>query len=168
MPIYTAYNAPMQTTAAIAAVTTGTAIKTMLQIASPATRGITILSWGYSLSVAPGAASTVELMQTDVAGTVTAHSASGVQPLNSGETASLVTLGTEATGYTCTAEDTTTAARTFDTVIVPLTAGASDLTYRMSFPPLERPWVPVSRFVRVRITVTVSAANMLCWVRWAE
>ena len=168
MPIYKTFNAPMQTTAAIAAVTTGTAIKTMLQIATPATRTITLLSWGYTLSIAPGAASTVELMQSDVAATVTAHVAAGVQPQDASETASLVTLGTSATGYTATVEGSTTAVRTFDTTIVPLASGATDLTYSRIFTPAERPKIPVSKFVRVRISVSVSAANMLCWVTWSE
>lgn len=168
MPIYKTFNAPMQTTAAIAAVTTGTAIKTMLQIATPATRSITLLSWGYSLSIAPGAASTVELMQSDVAATVTAHSASGIQPQDSAETASLCVGGTSATGFTATVEGSTAAARTFDTVIVPLASGATDLTYSKVFTPAERPKIPVSKFVRVRISVSVSAANMLTWVTWSE
>lgn len=168
MPIYRAFNAPMQTTAAIAKVTTGTAIKTMLQIATPATRSITLIGWGFTLDVAPGAASIVELLQTDVAATVTAHGATGVQPQNAADPASLMTLGTSATGFTGTAEGSTTATRTFDVKLIPLTAGTTDLTYEKVFVPGARPVVPVSKFLRVRTTFATSASNMLTWVDWLE
>jgi hypothetical protein len=158
----------MPTTAAQVKVTTGTAIKTMLQVATPSTRQMTVISWGYSLDVAPGAASVVELLQTDVAATVTAHVAAGVQPLDAGLPASLMTLGTSATGYTGSAEGSTTATRVFDVVEVPLTAGATDLTYSKTFAPAERPVIPVSKFLRVRTTFATSASNMVCWIVWDE
>src|SRR6266567_18634 len=62
----------MPTTAAQASVTTGTAIRTMLQIATPSTRMIQFISWGYSIDDPPGADAVFELIQTDVAATVTA------------------------------------------------------------------------------------------------
>lgn len=164
MPVYRIYNAPMQTTAAIVKVTTTTAIKTMLQLSTPATRPIQILGWGFTLDIAPGAASIVELMQSDVGATVTAHGASGVQPLDSSDPASLLTLGTEATGFTASAEDTTTAVRTFDVKLIPLAAGATDLSYEKVFMPGMRPKVPISKFVRVRATFATTASNMLTWI----
>ncbi len=154
----------MQTTAAMAKVTTGTAIKTMLQLSTPATRPIQILGWGYTVDVAPGGAAIVELLQSDVGATVTAHGASGVQPLDSSDPASLLTLGTEATGFTATAEDTTTATRTFDVRLIPVAAGTTDLSYEKVFMPGMRPKVPVSKFVRVRVDWDTSASNMLCWI----
>ncbi|MFF7837543.1 hypothetical protein ACFZC6_01715 [Streptomyces ossamyceticus] len=158
----------MPTTAAQVKVTTGTAIKTMLQIATPATRQIQLISWGFSLDVAPGAASVVELLQTDVAATVTAHVASGVQPLDPNAPASLMSLGTSATGYTATAEGSTTASRVFDVKEIPLTAGATDLTYAYQWMPDERPIVAISKFLRVRATFATSASNMVTWVCWDE
>ncbi|MFG3510254.1 hypothetical protein ACGF5F_32680 [Streptomyces sp. NPDC047821] len=165
---YKTWNGPMPTTAAQAKVTTGTAIKTMLQIATPSTRQIQLISWGFSLDVAPGAASVVELLQTDVAATVTAHVASGVQPLDPNAPASLMTLGTSATGYTASAEGSTTASRVFDVKEIPLAAGATDLTYAYQWMPDERPIVAVSKFLRVRATFATSASNMACWVVWDE
>jgi hypothetical protein len=165
---YKTWNGPMPTTAAQAKVTTGTAVKTMLQLATPATRQMQILAWGFSLDVAPGAASVVELLQTDVAATVTAHVASGVQPIDPNAPASLLTLGASATGYTATAEGTPTATRVFDTKEIPLAAGATDLTYYYQFMPDERPIVAVSKFLRVRATFATSASNMVCWVVWDE
>ncbi|RPE34911.1 hypothetical protein EDD38_3253 [Kitasatospora cineracea] len=165
---YKAFNAPMPTTAALAKVSTGTAVKTMLQLATPSTRQIQLISWGFSLDVAPGAASVVELLQTDAAATVTAHVASGVQPLDPNAPASLLTLGTSATGYTATAEGSTTAARVFDVKQIPLAAGATDLTYFYQWMPDERPIIAVSKFLRVRATMATSASNMTCWIVWDE
>jgi len=55
---------------------------------------------------------TCELIQTDVAATVTAHVAAGVQPYDDpGAVPSTVTLGTTATGYTATSEGSITATR---------------------------------------------------------
>lgn len=161
------FNGPMPTTAAQQKVTTGTAIKTMLQIATPSTRQIQLISWGFTLDGVPTSAGQVELIQTDVAATVTAHVASGVQPLDPNAPASLMTLSTTGTGYTATAEGTVTATRTFDANLVPPTAGATDINYLYQWMPDERPIVAVSRFLRVRATFG-SAVNMTCWVCWDE
>lgn len=165
---YISWNGAMPTTAAQVKVTTGTAIKTMLQLSTPATRMMQVLEWGFSLDVAPGAASVVELLQTDVAATVTAHIASGVINLDPNGTASLLTLGTANTGYTASVEGTTTASRVFDVKQIPLTAGATDLTYVRTFMPDDRPVVAVSKFLRVRATMATSASNMTCYVIWNE
>lgn len=168
---YTSYNAPMATTAATAKVTTGTTIKTMLQIATPSTRQLQIISWGFSLDAAPATTGTgiVELIQTDVAATVTAHVASGVQPLDPNAPASLVTLGTAATGYTASGEGTPTGTRAFDVVQVPgvSNGGGGIEAYSYQFMPDERPIVGVSKFLRVRMTFS-AAVNALCWVTWDE
>lgn len=165
---YRVYNAPMQTTAAIAKVTTGTSIKTMLQIATPSTRECQLISWGYDLDAVPGSTGgIVELIQTDVAATVTAHVASGVQPLDPNAPASLMTLGTSATGYTATVEGSTTAVRTFDTNFAQPSAGAASLNYEYQWMPDERPIVAVSKFLRIRVTFA-AAVNMLCWVCFDE
>jgi hypothetical protein len=161
----------MATTAATAKVTTGTAIKTMLQISTPSTRQIQLISWGFSIDQPPATTSVgiVELIQTDVAATVTAHVAAGVQPLDPNAPASLLTLGTANTGYTSSAEGTTTASRLFDVVQLDgLTAGGTaNPPYTYQFMPDERPIVAVSKFLRVRVT-TGAAVNMLCWVCFDE
>lgn len=162
------FNGPMVTTAAQAKVTTGTAIKTMLQVATPSTRQIQLISWGFTLDVAPGAASVVELLQTDVAATVTAHVAAGIQPLDPNAPASLCVGGTALTGYSASAEGTTTASRMFDVKEIPLTAGATDLSYYYQWMPDERPIVAVSKFLRVRATFATSASNMVCWCVFDE
>lgn len=167
---YKCWNSAMPTTSAITKVTTGTVTKTMLQIATPSTRQLKIVSWGYSLDAAPATSGTglVELMQTDVAATVTAHVASGVQPLDPNAPASLMTLGTSATGYTASVEGAITATRTFDAVNVAGTSnGTGNLDYEYQFMPEEWAYLAVSKFLRVRATFS-AAVNMLCWVVWDE
>ncbi|MBT2508798.1 hypothetical protein J7I98_23510 [Streptomyces sp. ISL-98] len=165
---YKVWNGPMPTTAAQASVTTGTAIKTMLQLATPSTRQIQLISWGFTADDAPGADGVIELLQTDVAATVTAHAASGVQNLDPNGTASLLTLGTSATGYTATAEGSTTASRTFDAVALDSTAGNSALTHAWQWMPDERPIVAVSKFLRVRATTPTTAVDLRCWIIFSE
>ncbi|MEU7741972.1 hypothetical protein [Nonomuraea sp. NPDC049158] len=164
MTLYIAFNGPMATTAAPAPVTTGTAVKTMLQIATPSTKMIKPVWWGISFSGFAAAAPIVcELVQTDVAATVTAHIASGVQPYDDpGAPASVVTLGTSATGYTSTAEGTITATRHADLKQVSPTTQYDYLW------PLGREFkVAISRFLRVRVTAA-AAVNATCFVVWEE
>jgi hypothetical protein len=159
----------MATTAATASVATGTSIKTMLQIATPSTRQAQLISWGFNIESGPATGPLkIELVQTDVAATVTAHVASGVQPLDPNAPASLMSLGTSGTGYTATVEGSTTATRTFDFVTVgPNSSSAATLDYSYQWMPDERPIVAVSKFLRIRATFATSA-NMVCWVCWDE
>ncbi|MGH3381370.1 MAG: hypothetical protein ACRDS0_31520 [Pseudonocardiaceae bacterium] len=158
----------MPTTAAQASVTTGTAIKTMLQLATPSTRQIQLISWGFSIDEPPGADGVVELLQTDVAATVTAHVAAGVQPLDPNAPASLLTLSTSGTGYTSTVEGSTTAARVFDAISLSSVSGESALSYVYQWMPDERPIVAVSKFLRVRATTPTTAVDLRCFVVWDE
>lgn|SRR5882757_5914822 len=168
---YKCWNGPMPTTAAQAKVTTGTSIKTMLQVATPTNRMMTLIAWGYSIDVPPATTGTgvVELLQTDVAATVAAHAASGVQPVDPNLPASLMTLGTTSTGYTASGEGAITGTRIFDVVQVPgLTAGGDGINpYVYQWMPDERPIISVSKFLRVRVTFS-AAVNMSCWVVWDE
>ena len=152
----------MVTTAALPGVTTGTAIKTMLQLATPSTLDIRVVEWGFSFDGTPNAV-TVELIQTDVAATVTAHVAAGLQPVNDPNCPpSRLTLGTAATGYTASAEGTITATRYLD--------GAkyvSSNTYEKMWPLGHEPRLPVSKFLRVRVTAA-AAVNMRCYIVWKE
>ncbi len=162
---YTSWNGPMPTTAAQQSVATGTSIKTMLQIATPSNRQLQVLSWGFSISGVPNG--TVELLQTDVAATVTAHVTAGVQQLDPNAPSSLVTLGTSATGYTASAEGSILATRVFDSQIITNTAGENELNYDKDFMPDERPIVAVSKFLRVRVTMGTTV-NMQCYIVWDE
>lgn len=159
--LYKAANGAMPTTAAFVPVTTGTAIKTLLQIATPTTDQLRIVAWGIELDGSPSAIK-CELIQTDVAATVTAHVAAGVQPYDDPNApASNMTLGTAATGYTATAEGTITATRQFDELLM------SANTYVREWSLGREPVVPISKFLRVRVTAAV-AVNAWTWIIWEE
>lgn len=167
---YITWNAAMPTTAAPSAVTTGTAIKTMLQLATPSTRLIKVLGWGYSCDDPPGADSVFELIQTDVAATVTAHSSTGVVPMGSGIPASLLTLGVSATGFTGTAEGSITATRLWDVVSMSSVSAeaAPKMTHERWWDWESAPVIPVSTFLRVRATTPTTAVDMRCWICHCE
>jgi hypothetical protein len=167
MPFIT-WNGPAPTTAAQQAVTTGTAIKTMLQLSTPSTRQIQLLEWGWSSDDPPGADGVIELLQTDVAATVTAHVNAGVQNLDPNGANSLLTLGTANTGYTSSAEGTTTASRVFDVVGLSSVSGESSLSYVRQWMPDARPIIPVSKFLRVRATTPTTAIDLRCWIVFQE
>lgn len=165
---YKCYSAPMSTTVAMAKQSSTTAIHTLLQLATPSTRQIELIAWGFELDGIPvGATASMELLQTDGAATVTAHAASGVQPQQPGIPASLLTLGTTATGYNATGEGAITATRTFDECLILPMAGTSPLDYSYQWMPDERPRVAASSFLRVRCTFP-SIVNIISWVVWDE
>ncbi|HEX4722848.1 MAG TPA: hypothetical protein VH333_10065 [Pseudonocardiaceae bacterium] len=162
---YITWNSPMVTTAAPAKVATGTAIKTMLQLAAPSTRKLSVVGWGISFDGAALATPGVcELVQTDVGGTITQAVAAGIQPYDDDSApASLLDIsGTTKTGYTCTSEGSITATRSLDTQLIDPANG-----YVCWFPETKRPKVAVSKFLRVRVTFGTTT-NALCYVIWDE
>jgi hypothetical protein len=161
---FIAHNGASPTTAALAPVTTGTAIKTLLQIATPSTCELRVSEWGISFDGSAAATPIkVELIDTDVAATVTAHVAAGVRPLNdTGTVASKMTLGTSATGYTASVEGSITATRLLDYQQIPPTG-----LFVKQWPLGLEPEVAVSRFLRVRVTAG-AAVNAVCYVVWSE
>lgn len=167
---YQCWNGAMVTTASVAAVTTGTSIKTMLQLATPSTRLIKILGWGYSVDDPPGADAVFDLIQSDTAATVTAHVAAGVQPVGAGLPASLLTLGTSATGYTSSSETAPVTTKTFDTVSMSSVSAeaATVMKYERWWDWDAAPVVAVSSYVRLRATTPTTAVDMRCFLNWCE
>lgn len=157
----------MCTTAPPAKVTTGTATKTMLQLAPSVP--IRPIAWGISFdgftAATPG---TVELIDTGtVFATVTAYAVADVQLYGDPNTANANTagssgtplkLGTALSGYTATAEGTITATRMADLHQI-------DPVNEISLQwPLGREFeVPAGDCLRVRVTFG-AAVNCLAWV----
>lgn len=167
---YKCFNAAMATSASMATVTTGTTIKTMLQLSNPSTRLIQIVGWGYSLDDPPGADSVFDLIESDTAATVTAHVAAGIQPVRSGIPASLLTLGVSNTGYTSSSETAPTTTRTLD--IVSLSSVSAEAAPKMHheywWPEGDGPVIAVSKFVRARATTPTTAVDGRWWIVWDE
>jgi hypothetical protein len=159
--IFMAANGVNPTTAALAPVTTGTAIKTLLQVATPSTMDLKVVSWGISFDGSAAATPIkCELIITDVAATVTSVTPSKWSDPNG--KASLCVGGTSATGHTATAEGTVTATTELDLQLI---APTSQYVYEFSLG--REPLVPVSKFLRIRVTAG-AAVNAYCFVRWAE
>lgn len=163
--LYYAQNGAAVTTAAFVPVTTGTAIKTMLQVKTSATGTLRVVKWGISFD---GTAGTTpikcELISTGAIGaTVTQHVAAGVQPYGPDQSPSGVDISsTTATGYTASAEGTITTTRWADEQQI--YAG----NYFQNEWSLDREFfVPVSTVVRIRVTATV-AVNCTCFLLWEE
>lgn len=156
----------MATTAPTPKVTTGTATKTMLQIAASTGNPIIVIEWGISFDgSAAGTPIFCELIDTaTVAATVTAAVAADVQPyLRSADVgASSVTLGAAATGYTATAEGTITSTRYGDRQLV-----APSNQYVKQYPLGREFFVPGGRFLRIRVTAPV-AVNCACYVIYTD
>jgi hypothetical protein len=162
---YMVQNGAAPGAAAPVAVTTGTAIKTMLQLATPSTTTIKIMQW--SISFDGSAAATpikVELVETSAAATVTAFVAADITKLDDANAPpSLLTLSTTASGYTASGEGTPGTSRSLEIpqFIAP-TAGLF-----IQYPLGQEIDVPVSKFVRIRVTAA-AAVNCYCGVIWSE
>lgn len=161
---FIAINGPMVTTAAYVPVTTGTAIKTLLQIQAPAAVPITVWKWGLDFDgVAASPGIKCELIDTfSIGATVTAHVAAGIQPFGPAQVASQCQLGTTGSGYTATAEGTITQTRYGSVNTVP--AGNGD---RNEWSLGREFYVPAGHIVRIRVTAAV-AVNALAYLLWEE
>jgi len=158
------------TTAVSAAVATGTNVKTMQQVKPSATLAMRILRWGFS-TTAPASTATLvaELIETDVAATVTAHVAAGLvkydalAQLCGDPTTNLIQVGTTATGYTASAEGTIAVTRLLagpQTIVIPTTGGAQ---FEEMFPLGEQPSLTIGLFARIRLHSTVDV-NARSWM----
>lgn len=152
----------MPTTASLVAVTTGTAIKTMLQIKP--FNVCKIVEWGISFD--GSSANTpieVELLDTGtVFGTVTASADADIMKFDGAEGAVAsvagLTLGTSATGYTCTSEGTITTTKLFDTQFI-----APSNQYVKQFPLGREPKLIIGNAVRIRVKAG-TAVNAICYM----
>lgn len=165
MALYLIQNGAAGTTAAPVVVTTGTAIKTLLQFKASATAPARIVEWGISFDGSAAATpGKVELFESDVAATVTALAAADITKLDAAAlaggdpTTNLIQVGTSATGFTATAEGTTTVSRMFDLQLI---AGTNQ--YIKQFPLGREPVVQIGKFARIRVTFG-AAVNAYCYM----
>lgn len=141
-------------------VTTGTAIKTMLQVLH-ATDDMRVVKWGISFDGSAAATPIeVELCDTGtVAATVTACVANDITLFsNPGGATSGLTLSTTGTGYTATGEGS---------VVAPVRSGATVLIAPTNsydeWLPLGREFeIPATHCLRIRVTAA-AAVNAYCY-----
>ena len=166
MALYLIANGPMPTTASQAVVTTGTAIKTLLQVKASSTAMFKIKEWGISFDGSTaGVPIKCELLETGtVFATVTTSVANDIVKLDASAlaggdpTTNLIPVGTTSTGYTASAEGTITATRMFDAQLV-----APTNQYVKQFPLGSEPVVNLASAMRIRVTAPV-AVNAYCYV----
>ena len=165
MSLFLIANGPSPTTTAQVVVTTGTAIKTLLQVKASATLPAKIKEWGISFDGSAAAAPIkVELLETDVAATVTAHVTAGIvrldgNALQGGDpVTNLIPVGTTSTGYTASGEGSITATRMFDVQLI-----APTNQYVKQFPLGLEPVIDISKFARIRVTAG-TAVNAYCYM----
>lgn len=163
--IFQIFNGASPTTAAQVVVTTGTSIKTLLQVKASATKPFKIIEWGISFDGSAAATPIkCELLETDVAATVTAAVAADIVKLDAeaiaagDPTTNLFPVGTTSTGYTASGEGTITATRVFDAQLI-----APTNQYVKQFPLGREPVVQVSKFARIRVTAG-AAVNAYCYM----
>lgn len=165
MALYTIYNGPSPTTAAQVAVTTGATIKTLLQLKASGTKTAKIVEWGISFDGSAAATPIkVELLETDVAATVTASAAADINKIDADAlaggdpTTNLIQVGTTSTGYTSSSEGSITVVREFDVQFI-----APTNQYVKQFPLGREPVIQVGKFGRIRVTAG-SAVNAYCYM----
>jgi hypothetical protein len=152
-------------TAAPVKVSTGTIIRTMLQVATPSTTPIKIVEYGVSFDGSSAATPVeVELLQTDIAAT-------GLQSFtpqtydDPNAVASACVGSSSATGYnngSGVSEGTVTTTRYGDLQLI-----APTNQYVKQWPLGREFQVPVSKFLRIRVTTGV-AVNCYCYIVWEE
>lgn len=166
--VYTVLNGAVPGAAAAVAITTGTAIKTMIQIATNTTNNaIRVVEWWTEFEGSAAATPIkVELIrhtggpQT----TLTAYAAADIAKSNDPNSpVSSVQLGTALSGYSnTTVEVTPTTVSNLATHFVPPTSGIY-----IQYPLGREPEVQVSAFMRMRTTAG-AAVNCYQGVSWEE
>ncbi len=164
--LYLITNAAVSGAAQQVGVTTGTAIKTMLQVklGLTATRG-KVVEWGVSYEGEVAATPhVVELIETSLAATVTAHAAPGIGLLDPQDvtptTGNPFTFTTITTGYTASSENA--ASGTFRLLDAPQYIAPTNQYIKQS--PLGREaFLDQAKYLRIRVT-TASAELMICYV----
>jgi hypothetical protein len=166
--LYFVANGPMPTTAAQAAVTTGTSIKTLLQMKlnANATNTAKVVEWGISFDGSAAATPIkCELLTTGtVKATITEFVAADIINLDPNGPAvtddnpfAFGAAGDES-GYTGTAEGSITATRMMDVQFI-----APTNQYIKQFPLGREPQFAPSEFLRIRVTAG-AAVNAYCYM----
>lgn len=155
----------MQTTAARATISTNNVIKTLIQVSVlvPAK----IIEWGISFDgFAAALPGKCELIETDVAATVTAYAAADITKVDlvgdAVTPSTYFTLGTGNSGFNASVEGSITAVRDLDpAILLPPTA-----PFVKQFPLGQEPLMITGKFYRIRVTFG-TAVNAYPYLRVA-
>jgi hypothetical protein len=156
--LYTVLNGAVSGAAAAVAVTTGTAIKTHIQLATSAATAIRVKQWWAEFDGSTAATPIkVELIRHTGGPntTMTAYVAADIAKVNDPNApASDIQLGAALSGYSASAEVTPTTVSDLETHFVPPTGGIL-----IQYPLGQEPEIAVSSFARLR-TTAAAAVNL--------
>lgn len=169
---YIVYNSAMATTAAPVAQPTGTAIRTMMQLAPATGYPMRVIEWGCSFdgsaAATPGKVELVETGTVFATGLSTAYGVNDIQPYGdpnapantSGTSGVPMNLGTGLSGFATGAvtEGTTTASRMGDIQLI-----APTNQYIKQFPLGREFEVAAGKALRIRVTFGTTV-NMICYI----
>ena len=149
---YTVLNGVVPGAAAATAITTGTAIKTMLQLATSANTAIRVVEWWTEFDGSAAATPIKVEMLGHTGGpqtTLTTYAAADIAKTNDpNAAASDLSLASNASGFgTAATEVTPTTVRNLSTQFVPPTSGVY-----IQYPLGREPEIPVSAYLRHRTT----------------
>lgn len=142
---------------------TATTVKTVLQVVTPSTQDITLVSWSISFDGVSATAEPVIVSLIDTTGT--AASVSSYTPdaySDPNAPASLCVGGATATGINASAEGTLTTTRVLEVVEVPPTSGIV-----IQYPLGREPGIAVSHHLRLRANAPANV-NALASIVWEE
>jgi len=166
--VYTVLNGPVPGAAAVPGISTGTAIRTMLQIATNTTNNaIRVVEWWTEFDGSAAATPIkVELLRHTGGAqtTLTAYAAADIAKSNDPNApASSIQLGTALSGFSnTTTEVTPTTVSNLATHLVPPTSGIY-----IQYPLGREPEVQVAAFMRMRVTAG-AAVTAYQGVSWEE
>jgi hypothetical protein len=149
----------------ITEIATGTALATLLQVATPSTTGIEIVGWGCSFDgiVATDPPGLLYLLDGDVAMT----GATSLTPDPWGQATTEPSLCVGGTGATAVNDGAVTEGTITASRIIDLQSVHPQTGYGVWFPADRRPRIAVSRFLRIRAHFSVTV-NALPWIVWTE
>ena len=168
MGLYVVYNGPMPTTVAQVPVTTGTSLKTMLQLklGGSTNQPAKVVEWGISFDGSAAATPIkCELLTTGTVGaTITEFVAADILALDPNVAAVTddfplaFTAAGDESGYTSTSEGSITATREFDVQFI-----APTNQYVKQFPLGREPMWKQTEYLRIRVTAG-TAVNAYCYI----
>ena len=157
-------------TAAISGVTTGTVLKSMMQI-KPGTPKIRVIEWGYSFETVPTIMYRVELVETGgVGATMTGTGGAAGTPQAYNDVtgpASQVITGTSSSAFAGSAVNTSEGAVTASRLLAYQEEWGTQ--FKQQFPLGREPEVNGGNFLRIRVTpASATAISMTCYCVWEE
>lgn len=147
-------------------ITTGTAVKTMIQVQTSASKELRICEWWWeadgSTAAVPGVVELNFAGNVTTPATVTAYNATNdIRRYEPNSPISLVTVGTTASGFTASAEGTVSAGYAIPHQVPP-TSGIY-----IQYPFAREPELQVSSNLKLRNKLA-AAVNAICGIVWEE